>query len=439
MSSFSEHVFEFGGVREMVDAVRAVELLSTVSHISNPSILRLSNKSFSIDAAKCIADTIASFDGLTHVDISDIIAGRPEEEALLVLKTLTTAMADRKLIEVNVSDNAFGLKGIHACRDILTSNITENFYFCNNGLSAEAVEQLAEILLASGETPPIRVLHFYNNMCGNGGAIAMSRIISACVNLEDLRFSATRSMAEGCAAIAAAVDSVCMLKKLDLSDNNFGDSAGVTLARALSHQPQLNTLNLRDSGLSEAALKALFSTLSSRNHECQLRTLDLSGNDISSDLVSGLLQALEFTVNLEELLLDDNDIESEGATLLAEGLSAMRKIRRGAALNLRMLSVCTCSITAYGALKLARSVAKLSKFSSLNIDGNQIFEDTIPLITDILTGAGKTIGSLEDNDGDDDDDAGSAADEDENESAEESADVAVAVAELTEGLEKAAI
>lgn len=209
-------VFEFGGKREMVDRARALELLATVAHVADPAAIRLSNKSFGIDAAEAIAERLSTFKNLRVADISDIIAGRPEEEALRVLRTVCAALAACDLIEVNVSDNAFGLKGVDACRNILVGKNTEKFYFCNNGLSAEAVHGIADLFSANpvsaegGEgsaststVPPVRVLHFYNNMCGNGGAVGMARIVrSLSGTLRDLRFSATRSSGEGCTALA---------------------------------------------------------------------------------------------------------------------------------------------------------------------------------------------------------------------------------------------
>jgi Ran GTPase-activating protein (RanGAP) involved in mRNA processing and transport len=52
--------------------------------------------------------------------------------------------------------------------------------------------------------------------------------------------------------------------------------------------------------------------------------------------------------SLEELHLDDNDIESEGAAQIAQALKAATSP------SLRLLSMCTCSISAYGALKVAK-------------------------------------------------------------------------------------
>ncbi len=72
---------------------------------------------------------------------------------------------------------------------------------CNNGLSAEACVLVSQILLEDG-CPPLKLLHFYNNMSGSAGGVAVSGIVRECSDLEDFRFSATRSGPEGCLAIA---------------------------------------------------------------------------------------------------------------------------------------------------------------------------------------------------------------------------------------------
>jgi hypothetical protein len=42
-------------------------------------------------------------------------------------------------------------------------------------------------------------------MSGSGGAIAISKLILHCPYLEDFRFSATRSAADGCLALAQVI------------------------------------------------------------------------------------------------------------------------------------------------------------------------------------------------------------------------------------------
>lgn len=69
------------------------------------------------------------------------------------------------------------------------------------------------LLVPSIQCPALRLLHFYNNMSGDGGAKALSTIIrQISLSLEDLRFSATRAMTDGCQAIAASLLEVPQLR-----------------------------------------------------------------------------------------------------------------------------------------------------------------------------------------------------------------------------------
>jgi Ran GTPase-activating protein 1 len=171
---------------------------------------------------------------LQILDMSDIIAGRPEEEALAVMLTICEAVDTEELVELNVSDNAIGFKGVDSIHSVIsTAKKIERLFLCNNGMSAEAAQLVADCLLRGG-CPPLTLLHFYNNMSGNAGAAAIASIVSACPALTDFRFSATRASSAGCISIASAVGKLTALTRLDLSDNSFSAEAAVLLAAALT-------------------------------------------------------------------------------------------------------------------------------------------------------------------------------------------------------------
>ncbi len=90
-----------------------------------PSKIRLSNKSFSVEAAEVVRDYLRALSDVVIADISDIIAGRPTEEALSVLVTICSGLKDFPLVEVDVSDNALGPRGVESCRDILCGKLLE--------------------------------------------------------------------------------------------------------------------------------------------------------------------------------------------------------------------------------------------------------------------------------------------------------------------------
>lgn len=165
--------FEFGGGREAVLTAEKAEALISAIVVEDPSHIKLSNKSFSSEAALCISKQLLTFKNIEIADISDIIAGRAEEDALLTLKTICESILGNKLIELNVSDNALGSKGVTACKSLFTCKSLKRLYACNNGLSADACVLVSELLLESG-CPKLTALHFYNNMSGDGGATAIA-------------------------------------------------------------------------------------------------------------------------------------------------------------------------------------------------------------------------------------------------------------------------
>lgn len=360
----------------------------------------MSNKSFNEEAATLIAEKLKTFTNITSADISDIIAGKPEEEALKVLKIICESLEGRVLVEVNLSDNALGSKGVHACRSVLTGKALEKLYVCNNGMAAESGELLAEILLEGG-SPPLKLLHFYNNMSGNGGAVAIAKILEANPQITDLRFSATRAGNEGCLAVTKALASLQSLESVDISDNNFGDEAGEQLATSLGAMAKLHTLNLRDAGLGPENLLETMKAL--KNAGCPLKHLDLSGNDIDEDCMVEVVDVIRHSEGMktvEALSFDDNEIGTQGAASFATLLSGLPQPLP----NLRTVSMNTCEITASGAFKLACEVAKIMTFKTLICDGNQICARGVDEMQKVLEAAGKTLEPMEDNDDEGEDD-----------------------------------
>jgi Ran GTPase-activating protein (RanGAP) involved in mRNA processing and transport len=107
------------GGREKVNGQRFKELTSGWD--TKPNSLTLSNKSFDCEAAEALVEYLNTIDGdaLTVLDMGDVIASRPEDEALAALRIMSSGFKRFKLVNVNVSDNAFGAKGIDACKDVL--------------------------------------------------------------------------------------------------------------------------------------------------------------------------------------------------------------------------------------------------------------------------------------------------------------------------------
>ncbi|KDO26104.1 hypothetical protein SPRG_08465 [Saprolegnia parasitica CBS 223.65] len=366
------------GKREFVDAARATALLAPFEASSSFYRISLRDKSYSLDAAKVLATFLKTIpDGLRVADLADMIAGRPEDEALEVLETVCQALHGHQLVEIDLSDNALGEKGIRRCFGVLERQLhLERLYLCNNGLSAESAQVVADVLLFRGKDTPstLKTFHFYNNMSGDGGAKALATLLPACQHLEDLRFSTTRAQREGCRVFAAALGSLRTLKRVDLSDNTFGAEGAIVLAKGLGLQSHLEVLNLRDASIGDDGLIAISEALIA-NMVSGIRVLDVSGNDLTEASMAALARLVQALPQLEELRIEENEITSSGAQVLARVLQ-----KKAVAKHLRVFQSNTNELCSVGGWHLAKALAPKAQLRRVELDGNMFSDDAVAKI-----------------------------------------------------------
>lgn len=366
------------GPRQVVDAARARELVDCSPDVTR---VKLSNKSYTLEAALVMAEKLATLDKVRCVDISDVIAGRPEAEALKVLEALSKPFKDLELDAVDVSDNALGQKGLDSLLSLFTNPLL-SLRVCNNGMSAAATAHLVSLVDASR----LETFHFFNNMSGDDGALAVAQLVASAPCLTDLRFSGTRAQRAGSLAVTRALHS--KLIKLDLVDNSLATDGARALADFLMTKPPLRHLDVRDCALEDDGFAVLAPALDNLE---TLRVLDVSGNDLTELVGEATLQ------RLASLALEDNDLGSKGVCKLATLLAKARPP------NLTALVVSTNDVKSKAALVLARAIrASCPAFERLDINGNNLSEDALTELPTLL-GDRVTLGPTDDNDPDDDD------------------------------------
>ena len=265
------------GDREMLTAERAAELLGSARGREDKiTKIALGTKSFGRDAARYLgAEVLPKLTALRDADLADIIAGRMEAEGLEALKTICDVMKDIPVTAVDLSDNALGTKGIRACAGLLASLETlEQLKLCNDGLSADACGEVADLLLFRGPDAPTRLktLHFFNNMQDDGGGIHIARVVERSPLLEDFRLSSTRCKNDGGVALGTALGKFHNLRKLEISDNSFGSVGGEALAKAIAGgQPHLTHLDLKDLSFEDEGGIPILKLVSVRELEMELK------------------------------------------------------------------------------------------------------------------------------------------------------------------------
>ena len=394
------------GGREVVDEKRASEIVEEWDVVLSGSPkykvdkIVLSNKSYTAGAAVIIGDFISKrlAADVEVAILSDIIASRMEEEGLQVLQIISDSFKKSNLIEVDLSDNAMGSKGIKACSSVLggQSSSLQRLSLCNNGLSEASMEEVADILTSSDQDEDficenLTKIHFFNNMSGDKGCEAFARILSQTTDkLVDVRFSGTRTGRDGSILLANALDrdSFKHVKKLDLADNSFGPEGAQILSRTLVRCFQLEYLNLRDCVLEDGGVErichALFGSDSSSD---TLQHLDVSGNEITARASASLADLLEECNQLQIFHAEENEMTSRGFQKLAKSLpSTLQEIKLG------------CNECGnIGAKALMSIHNSLNQLHTLHIDGN--FFSTY-IVQDLERTFGDKLIPFEDNDED---------------------------------------
>lgn len=392
--------------REALTSERAEELLAGLTE--GVESIKLSGKSFGDGSASAAAAALQRISpSLKRLDLADIIASRPEEEAKRTLATIADALSSCKhLTLIDLSDNALGAKGIRAVGGLLAGQKDlEELLLCNNGLAADAGKLITASLLETGPTALIK-LHFHNNLLETAGSVALAPVVEKSPKLADFRFSSLRLGREGavriCRALKPRIETT--LVRLNLSDNTFGEEGAEALTEALGSAPLLESLLLRDSALGDDGVKTVCEALA--KNAPKLTVLDISGNEMAGEGAKGLATLLSVG-KLEVVRAEDNELGNTGAVKLAKGIKASS--------SLKIFDVRGSEMGGRGALAIANACAKVASLEELALNGNAIPEESVSLIEELL---GDKLGSLSDNeeDAEDEDDdyesSDSEADED---------------------------
>lgn len=385
------------GQRAFIEAEDAENLLRPLKEPGNSyTKICFSNRSFGLEAARVAEPILVSLKNqLQEADLSDFIAGRPEEEALKVMNIFSVALEGSVLKSLNLSNNALGEKGVRAFGSLLKSqSCLEELYLMNDGISEEAAKAVCELIPS---TEKLKVLHFHNNMTGDAGALAISDVVKRSPLLEDFRCSSTR-VGSGGVALAKALESCTNLKKLDLRDNMFGVEAGVALSKALSKhldlvEVYLSYLNLEDEG-AVAIANALKESAPS------LEVLEMAGNDITADAAPTIAACIAAKQHLTKLNLAENELKDEGTIQISRALEERHTL-------LKEVDMSTNFIRRAGARHLAQVVVQKPGFRLLNVNGNIISDDGVDEVKEVFKKYPDVLGSFDENDpegGDDDDD-----------------------------------
>ncbi|KAJ7600913.1 hypothetical protein C8J56DRAFT_911602 [Mycena floridula] len=301
--------------------------------------IQLGGNTIGVDASIALAEFLSQTTQLKIADFSDIFTGRLISEIPLALAALCDALVDKSsLVELNLSDNAFGGRSVDPIVPFLTKNRTfQVLKLNNNGLGpaggaviANALLESANLSKAEGKTSSLRTVICGRNRLEDGSASAWADAFAAHGTLREIRMPQNGIRMDGITTLAKGFAKCGALEHIDLQDNTFtfeGDLGGVKVwSDSLASWPELHTLNLSDCVLSgEGEIPSLVTALAGGSNP-KLRTLSLQNNNLETETFSLLAANISTHLQgLKSLELQWNDIEEDDEHLERLGTSMKKR------------------------------------------------------------------------------------------------------------------
>lgn len=272
-------------------------------------------------------------------DFADIFTGRLISEIPLALTAICDALKDKtSLLELNLSDNAFGGRSVDPMVPFLTHNRSfQVLKLNNNGLGpaggsivAGALLESAKLSKAEGKQSNLRTVICGRNRLENGSASAWADAFAAHQGLEEVRMPQNGIFMDGIIALARGLAKCPQLRHIDLQDNTFtadGKTSGVEAwTESLRSWPELHTLNLSDCFLSGKGEVPLIVTALSTGSNPNLHTLKLQNNNLEAQTFSIIAQNIGTGLaSLMSLELQWNDAEEDVDDLETIALSMKQR------------------------------------------------------------------------------------------------------------------
>ncbi|KIY49688.1 RNI-like protein [Fistulina hepatica ATCC 64428] len=319
-----------------LDTAASVQELFKNVDLARVEEVALSGNTFGLEAAKELGSLLRQMVNLKIAQLSSIFITRGIDEIPPALTALCDALTEcSKLVEVDLSNNAFGRRSVDPVVPLLSTNLSlEIVKIANTGLNFEGGRVVANALVASankskelGQPSKLRVLVCSKNRLEDGSAAAWSKAIAAHTNLQHLEMSNTCFREDGIMAIASGLLHCPDLRYLDLRDNLIatfdereGERGYTAIADVIRGSESLQFLCLGDCLLRDEGCEAVMTALGHRSFTL-LKTIELDGNEFSDAHYAAFRTLVESKLPaLSSLNFALNDDVEDNATLDAIGM-----------------------------------------------------------------------------------------------------------------------
>eukprot|EP00092_Neocalanus_flemingeri_P036782 GFUD01040043.1.p1 GENE.GFUD01040043.1~~GFUD01040043.1.p1 ORF type:complete len:2751 (-),score=928.30 GFUD01040043.1:212-8194(-) len=326
--------FEGQGLK-LNTAEDAADVAAKISNHGPMHVLTFSANTVGIDAAGAIGKALEKHSEFRRAHWKDMFTGRMKTEIPPALVNLTRGImtAQARLVELDLSDNAFGPVGMEGLITFLKSPSCfslQELKLNNTGCGVTGGKMLANLLLdcynrskAIGHPLALKVFILGRSRQENEGATALAQVFKLMGSLEEVVMPQNGIYHEGLSALADAFASNPNLKILNMNDNTFTAKGAKAMGAAIKKLNNLEVLNLGDCLLKSGGTKLICKALKGRHPK--LREFVLDSNEIRARGGLEIVEAVKGKENLVKLSIDGNQFGEDGLKKILQKLEEIGK------------------------------------------------------------------------------------------------------------------
>ncbi|NWI69462.1 RAGP1 protein, partial [Todus mexicanus] len=236
----------------------AEEVIKQIEEFDGLEALRMEGNTVGVEAAKVIAKALEKKSELKRCHWSDMFTGRLRSEIPPALNSLGDALitAGAQLVELDLSDNAFGPDGVRGFEVLLKSPACYTLQElklnnCGMGIGggkilAAALKECHRKSSAQGKPLALKIFVAGRNRLENDGATALAEAFGIIGTLEEVHMPQNGINHPGITALAQAFAINPLLKVINLNDNTFTERGAVAMAETLKALRQIEVINFGD-------------------------------------------------------------------------------------------------------------------------------------------------------------------------------------------------
>lgn len=308
----------------------AKDVIKEIEDFDGLEALRLEGNTVGVEAARVIAKALEKKSELKRCHWSDMFTGRLRSEIPPALISLGEGLitAGAQLVELDLSDNAFGPDGVRGFEALLKSSACFTLHElklnnCGMGIGggkilAAALTECHRKSSAQGKPLALKVFVAGRNRLENDGATALAEAFGIIGTLEEVHMPQNGINHPGVTALAQAFAINPLLRVINLNDNTFTEKGAVAMAKTLRALRQVEVINFGDCLVRSKGAVAIADAI--RGGLPKLKELNLSFGEIKREAALSVAEAVADKTELEKLDLNGNMLGEEGCEQLQEVL-----------------------------------------------------------------------------------------------------------------------